>query len=296
MVNNTQTDDDALLLAQQKTDELLQSVAEQLATDSFDSTDTARLQQLVEALGDTRGMTRLRCAETLGEIGQPAIPVLIEALANHENVVVRRASAKTITLIADPAAVPQLVYSLLHDEDTVVKGSSVGALAQIGEPAVPPLLEILESPDIPESTKGHGAWALSFIGTKAKPYLGQAIASNSPAVRGAVIGIVTKIAQDEPQGELFELLVQSLSDADEDVRCEAAAALGNLSYQPAVSNLVELLHHSSAETRKSGALALMKIGDRQGLDPLETALNQETEPAVQSILQLAISQLQQSAS
>ncbi len=295
MVNNTKPEDNTLLLAQQATDQLLQSVAEQMATDTFDATDQGLLKQLVESLGDTRGMTRLRCAETLGDIGKPAIPVLIEALAHHDNVVVRRAAAKTITLIADPEAVPQLIHSLLNDEDTVVKGSSVGALAQIGEASVPPLLEILESPEIPESTKGHGAWALSFIGTKAKPYLSQAIASNSPAVRGAVIGIVTKIAQDEPQPELFELLVQSLTDSDEDVRCEAAAALGNLSYQAAVPNLLPLLGHSNAETRKSAALALMKIGDPTGLEPLQVALNQESQTPVKSIFQLAISQLQQSS-
>ncbi|MEA5496697.1 MAG: HEAT repeat domain-containing protein [Limnoraphis robusta] len=293
--SNTQSEDDAILLAQNETDALLQSVAEQLATDTFDATDEDLLKRLVECLGDTRGMTRLRCAETLGEIGKPATPVLLEALADHSNVVVRRAAAKTLTLIADPSAVPQLIHALLNDEDTVVKGSSVGALAQIGEAAVPPLLEILESPDIPESTKGHGAWALSFIGVKAKNYLSRAIASNSPAVRGAVVGVITKIAQDEPQPELFDLLVQSLADSDEDVRCEAAAALGNLSYQPAIGKLVELLDHSSPETRKSAALALMKIGDRSSLEPLETALSQESETQVTSILQLAISQLQKSS-
>jgi len=57
----------------------------------------------------------------------------------------------------------------------------------------------------------------------AKEYLYQAIASDSPVVRGAVVGAIAKVAQEEPKDELFEILVKSLTDVDVDVRCEAAA-------------------------------------------------------------------------
>jgi bilin biosynthesis protein len=292
MVNsNVQSEDDRILLAQAETDALLQSVTEQIDLDTFDSNDSETLQRLVESLGDTRGMTRLRCAETLAEIGEAATPFLLDALANHANVVVRRAAAKTLTLIADPTAVPNLIHSLLNDEDTVVKGSSVGALARIGEPSVKSLLDILASTDLPESTIGHAAWALAFIGAQAKEYLYQAIASDSPVVRGAVVGAIAKVAQEEPKADLFEILIKSLTDVDVDVRCEAAAALGNLAYQPAIPNLIELLHHSDGETRRAAALSLMKVGDRAAIEPLKTALAQESEAAVQSVMKLAISQI-----
>ena len=290
--SNTQSEVDPILLAQAETDTLLAMVSEQIALQSFDCNDQEILQRLVESLGDKRGMTRLRCAETLHQIGLSATPFLLTALASHPDVVVRRAAAKTLTLLADAAAVPHLIYSLLHDEDTVVKGSSVGALARIGEPSVAPLLEILASNEQPESTKGHAAWALAFIGTAAKEYLYQAIASDSPVVRAAVVGAIAKVAQEEPSSELFDILRESLTDPDENVRCEAASALGNLSYQPAMANLIELLSHSDGESRKAAALALMKIGDNSAIEPLQTALAKESETAVQLVMKLAISKFE----
>jgi bilin biosynthesis protein len=290
--SNTQSEVDPILLAQAETDTLLAMVSEQIALQSFDCNDQEILQRLVESLGDKRGMTRLRCAETLHQIGLSATPFLLTALASHPDVVVRRAAAKTLTLLADAAAVPHLIYSLLHDKDTVVKGSSVGALARIGEPSVAPLLEILASNEHPESTKGHAAWALAFIGTAAKEYLYQAIASDSPVVRAAVVGAIAKVAQEEPSSELFDILRESLTDPDENVRCEAASALGNLSYQPAMANLIELLSHSDGESRKAAALALMKIGDNSAIEPLQTALAKESETAVQLVMKLAISKFE----
>ena len=140
----------------------------------------------------------------------------------------------------------------------VVKGSAVGALARIGEPAVPPLLDILASPQHPESTKGHAAWALAFIETAAKEHLYQALSSDSEEVRAAVVGAIAKVAQDDPQAGVFEILIDALTDPAEAVRSEAAAALGNLTYLPAIPNLVELLHHPVWESRKAAALALCR--------------------------------------
>ncbi|MGB8698987.1 MAG: HEAT repeat domain-containing protein [Thermosynechococcaceae cyanobacterium] len=284
---------DPVQLAQQATDELLAAVTDQITLDTFDPNDQALLQRLVDCLGDLRGLVRLRCAETLGEIGEPATPFLIKALAHHENAVVRRAAAKTLTLIADPTSIPTLVHALFNDEDTVVKGSAIGALARIGEASVPILLDILASPDRSESMKGHAAWALAFIGAEAKDYLYREIGSDSAEVRYAVVGAIAKVVQDDPnEDRAFELLVQALSDPAAMVRCEAASALGNLAYQPAIPHFLMLLSHPDWESRKAAALALMKAGDRSAIVPLQSALDQELETAVQSVLKLAISQLE----
>ncbi|WP_310426631.1 HEAT repeat domain-containing protein [Chamaesiphon sp. VAR_48_metabat_135_sub] len=283
---------DANLQFQAETDALLAKVSEQVDLEIFDPHDEELLTDLVERLGDPRGLIRLRVATTLGEIGEPATPFLMTALASHENVVVRRAAGKTLTIIADPRAVPTLVHALLNDEDTVVQGSAVGALARMGAASVPVLLEILGSPDQPESTKGHVAWALSFIGSEAKSYLYREIDSDSPAIRAAVVGAITKIVQENPEEDVaLNLLIRSLKDTEAMVRCEAAAALGNLTYRPARVPLLDLLHHPDWESRKSAALALMKLGDKQSISDLEAALAQESETSVQTILKLAISQL-----
>jgi bilin biosynthesis protein len=244
-------------------------------------------------------------AETLGQIGEPATPFLLDALANHQNPVVRRAAAKTITLIADPVAIPTLVHSLLHDDDTVVQGSSVGALARMGEAAVPVLLDILRSPEHPESTKGHAAWALAFIGVEAKDRLYREINSPTAEIRYAVVGAIAKVAQENPQeSQAFTLLVEALRDPAEIVREEAASALGNLAYSPAIPNLIELLHHSTWETRKAAVLALMKIGIGDSttetvstiVESLQAAMGQEMTPEVQAVIKLALTQIERQTS
>lgn len=75
MVNaNAQSQDDPILLAHAKTDAFLREVTEQIDLDTFDPDDSEILKQLVECMGDSRGMTRLRFAETLAEIGEAATP------------------------------------------------------------------------------------------------------------------------------------------------------------------------------------------------------------------------------
>jgi bilin biosynthesis protein len=283
----------SLSLDHSQTDELLATVNQQIAQETFNEDDQQLIEQMVECLGDTRGLVRLGFAEALGQVGQPAVEPLIEALLHHPNVVVRRAAGKTLTLIEDPEAVPHLIHALLNDEDTVVQGSAIGALARTGEAAVAPLLEVLASPDSTESHKGHAAWALAFIGVKAKEQLYAAYDSNSFEVRAAVVGAIAKVVEENPDDtQALNLLMESLQDTSANVRSEAAAVLGNLKYQPAIPQLTKLLNHPEGETRKSAALSLMKIGDRNSLEPLQTSLIQETEEGVKKAMALAISMLE----
>lgn len=290
--NNQSTERPLKKMSEAETDDFLAVARKDVAEETFEPSDTQRLQQMVECLGDSRGMVRLGFADTLGKIGKPATPFLVEALANHPDPVVRRAAAKTLTLIADPATVSPLVHALLHDEDTVVHGSAVGALARIGAAAAPVLLEIIAAPENSETTKGHAAWALAFIGPEAKEYLYQEITSESAAVRGAVVGAIAKIAQDEQDEQAFNVLINALTDDVAMVRIEAAAVLGNISYSPALPHLLKLLAYPDGESRKAGALAVMKIGDPTALTPLQEALTQESEPAIAQVIKLAISQLE----
>lgn len=281
------------LLSHEETDELLDRVNQQLANGTFNHQDRQLIKQMVECLGDTRGLVRLGFAEALGVVGKPAVDTLIEALLHHSNEVVRRAAGKTLTLIEDPVAVPHLIHALLNDQDTVVQASAIGALARIGIPSVNPLLEVLASPNSSESNKGQAAWGLAFIGAQAKEQLHTAYDSDSPEVRAAVVGAIAKIAEeDRNDTQSLDLLVNALNDSVADVRSEAAAVLGNLKYQPAVPVLQELLHHPQPETRQAAALSLMKIGDRHSLPALQTALAQESNPQTKKAIALALSLLQ----
>lgn len=274
---------------QAENDTLLDRVNEQITLDTFEPTEPL-LKQLVEGLGDPRGIVRLRFAETLGEIGEPATPFLVDALANHPNVVVRRAAAKTLTIIADPAAVPPLVRAFLNDEDTVVRGSSAGALARTGEAAVPALLEILGSPEHPEDIKGHAAWALAFMGSEAADHLYKALNSASLDVRCAVIGALGRVAQERSDEKACHLLVSALTDPEATIRTEAAVSLGQVTYPPAVPHLILALQDADLDVRKAAINALGKMGDDRSLKPLQTALNDELE-VIRVLAKRAIAQM-----
>ena len=278
---------------QKETDALLARVREQVETQAFDPNNHEAIEQMVESFADSRGMVRLAIAETLGKIGQPALPFLMTALENHPNPVVRRASGKTITLIADPSAIPVLIRALLHDEDTVVKGSAVGALARMGEKAVPVLLEIIDSAENPQSIKGHAAWALAFMGTEVKEQLYAAIASESVDVRCAIVSAIGNLVQETKEEKGFNLLIAALQDSEAMVRAEAATALSQLDESPElISALISCLEDTHGEVRKNVALALMKLGDRNILDPLQAALEREREENVKKAIALAISRIE----
>lgn len=282
--------DNPVVQVQAENDALIERVNEQISLDTFEPTDQV-LKQLVEGLGDPRGLVRLRFAETLGEIGEVATPFLVDALANHGDVVVRRAAAKTLTIIADPEAVPALLHAFLNDQDTVVKGSSAGALARTGEAAAPALLDILASSDQPEDIKGHAAWALAFIGSEAADYLYQALNAASLDVRCAVIGALGHVAQEQSDEKSCSLLVSALSDSEALIRTEAAAALGQVNYLPAVSPLNLAIQDPDLDVRKAAINSLGKIGDRSALDPLQALLHDEQE-VVRVLAKLAIAQIE----
>ena len=99
--------DEETRLAQQQVDRNVADITQKLQQKTFDpQADAELLGELVENFSDSRGLTRMAIAEALAEVGKPASPYLIPAIASHPDPVVRRAAAKTMTLVADRAAIP----------------------------------------------------------------------------------------------------------------------------------------------------------------------------------------------
>lgn len=287
--------ENSVLDIQAANDLLIDQVTDQISLGTFDSGDRQLMQSLVEGLGDPRGLVRLRFAETIGEIGECATPFLTDALSHHQNPVVRRAAAKTLTIISDPAAVPTLLNSFLNDPDTVVRSSAAGALAKSGETSVSALLEILADPDRPQDTKGQAAWALAFIGSEASEHLYKALNSDSLDVRCAVIGALGHVAQEQGDDKSCQTLVAALTDPEASIRTEAASALGQVSYEPALPHLILALQDVDIDVRKAAINALGKIGDRAALVPLEALLS-DSEDVIKVLAKLAIAQINRHSS
>ncbi|MBE9029771.1 HEAT repeat domain-containing protein [filamentous cyanobacterium LEGE 11480] len=276
-----------------RTDAFMAEITQQITMHQFDTTDQVLLKRMVEeGFSDTRGVMRLRFAETLGQIGEPATPVLLEAVSSHPNEVVRRASAKTLTLIGDPTAVPTLLHAFLNDPDQVVRSSSVGALARTGEVSVPPLLDILASETADQTTKGHAAWALAFIGAEATEYLTPALNSDSLDVRCAVIGAIVKVVQDQPSEKLLNILISALTDPEPTIRNDVAAGMAQINSPETIPHLILACRDSDVDVRKAAVSSLGKVGDESALETMRSLLNDD-ENVVRVLAKVAISQLEQ---
>lgn len=279
-------------LNEQEASELAEELKQQLRRGYLPPNDATAIDKMVAGLGDPRGLMRLTFAESLGAVGKAAVPSLCRALSSHESVTVRRAAAKTLTLIEDPRALPVLLESLRGDPDPVVQGSAVGAMAAVGAEAIPLLLEVLIHPESTAMQLGLASWALAFVGARAPEALRDAAASQHPEIRCAAIAALGDQIQSLADNAAKDLVLGALSDIDADVRAEAATLLGKL-HDPdwAAPQLEPLLHDSVEQVRKNAALSLMKLRAIASIPALHKRLQQENHTDVQSVLALAISQL-----
>ena len=258
--------------------------------------DQDLLQRMVAGLGDKRGALRLTFAKSLGAIGEGALPILCHALRNHENVVVRRASAKTLNLIGSKEALPFLLEAFLNDEDPVVLGSSAGAMATIGPDAMEDLFRILVNPDSTAFQVGLINLALSFIGSKAPEAMLRAADSPHAEVRVAAIAALGEQIQTLGDTKAKAKLIRALEDEDGEVRAEAATLIGKSYDAEDVQDLlVKRLADANNQVRKNAALSLMKLGAIESIDALTNAEDEESEEDVKKVLNVAIQILKRDA-
>ena len=281
-------------LNEDEASELAKELKQQLRNGQVPAADGESIERMVAGLGDPRGLMRLTFAESLGVVGKAAVPSLCRALAEHESVTVRRAAAKTLTLIEDPRALPVLQRALLQDPDPVVQGSAVGAMAAVGEEAIDGMLEILINPTSTAMQLGLASWGLAFVGARAPEALRKAATSEHAEIRCAAIAALGDQIQALGDDAARELVENALTDAETDVRAEAATLLGKL-HSPdwAVPRLEPLLSDPQGQVRKNAALSLMKLQAAGSIASLSQQLEREQQADVKAVLQLAINQLDQ---
>ena len=281
-------------LNQEEATQLAEELKLQIRNGEIPADDSDNIERMVAGLGDPRGLMRLTFAESLGVVGKAAVPSLCRALSEHDSVTVRRAAAKTLTLIEDPRALPVLLKALLNDSDPVVQGSAVGAMAAVGAEAIDGLLEVLINPDSTAMQLGLASWGLAFVGARAPEALRKAATSEHAEIRCAAIAALGDQIQSLDDTEARILVEQGLIDPDRDVRAEAATLLGKLHNPDWAAPLLEpMLADSEGQVRKNAALSLMKLQAKTSISALEERLSQEDKTDVQAVLSLAINQLNQ---
>ena len=283
---------ETIQLSEEEAEQLAEELKQQLRQGERLAGDTQAIERMVAGLGDRRGLLRLTFAESLGTVGGAAVPALCTAMCDHENVTVRRAAAKTLTLISDQRALPFLLKALLNDADPVVQGSAVGAMAAIGPAAVDGLLDILVDPGSTPMQTGLASWGLAFVGARAPEALRKAAQSPHAQIRTAAIAALGDQIQNLGDEDARQLLTNALRDADEDVRAEATTLMGKLNESEwAIPLLLPNLQDEAALVRKNAALSLMKLEDPSVISQLQMCMETESDPSVAVVLKLAVNQL-----
>ena len=290
---STLNNPEQIQLSEVEASELADELKKQLRQGGLENTDHDQIVRMVAGLGDRRGMLRLTFAESLGTVGSSAVPYLCEAMTSHDSVTVRRAAAKTLTLIADPTALDDLMHALLNDPDPVVQGSSVGAMVAIGAEAVDGLLDVLINPQSTEMQLGMASWGLSFVGARAPETLRQAARSEHAQIRMAAIAALGDQIQNLDDQDARQLLTEALNDASAEVRAEATTLLGKLhDAEWAEPLLVPKLRDEDPDVRKNSALSLMKLGAVNAIPAIQDSQSRESNDKVQAIFKLSILQLE----
>ena len=275
------TEEEALQLA----DEL----SAKLSEGEIPRSDAESLKRMVAGLGDARGALRLTFAKSLGAVGDEALPILCKALRQHQNVIVRRASAKTLNLIGNKDALPYLLEAFLEDDDPVVLGSSAGAMATIGPDAMDSLLGILKNPDCTPFQVGLINLALSFIGSKAPEALLEAADSDVAEVRVAAISALGDQIQKSDDLRAQNRVFQALDDVSADVRAEAVTLIGkSCDAEDVETLLLNKLNDEDAQVRKNTALSLMKLDALGAIQQLKISEQKEDDHDVKAVLKVAI--------
>ena len=275
------TEEEALQLA----DEL----SGKLSEGEIPKSDAESLKRMVAGLGDARGALRLTFAKSLGAVGDEALPILCKALRQHQNVIVRRASAKTLNLIGNKDALPYLLEAFLEDDDPVVLGSSAGAMATIGPDAMDSLLGILKNPDCTPFQVGLINLALSFIGAKAPEALLKAADSDVAEVRVAAISALGDQIQKGDNLRAQNRVFQALEDVSADVRAEAVTLIGkSCDAEDVETLLLKKLSDEDTQVRKNTALSLMKLDAIGSIQQLKISEQKEDDPDVKAVIRVAI--------
>jgi len=275
------TEEEALQLA----DEL----SGKLSEGEIPKSDAESLKRMVAGLGDARGALRLTFAKSLGAVGDEALPILCKALRQHQNVIVRRASAKTLNLIGNKDALPYLLEAFLEDDDPVVLGSSAGAMATIGPDAMDSLLGILKNPDCTPFQVGLINLALSFIGAKAPEALLKAADSDVAEVRVAAISALGDQIQKGDNLRAQNRVFQALEDVSAEVRAEAVTLIGkSCDAEDVETLLLKKLSDEDTQVRKNTALSLMKLDAIGSIQHLKMAEQKEDDPDVKAVIRVAI--------
>jgi HEAT repeat protein len=249
----------------------------------------AVLKRAKLGLKDSDPQARRRALEELGRLGpaaSPAVPLMVEALDDHEPET-RRLAAQAEDADAEvrgravlgltglgrdaPDAAGSLL-AILRRGSEVERQRAAQALARIGKPALQPLIETLKN-DKDSGARAAAAFALGQMGplsATALPDLTAALRDGEERVRGSSASALARLGP-AAKGAIPPLVEMVSHDAHPGAAIEALGAIGPAA-RDAVPALIAVLKDEKKEatTRASAATAIPRIApaDRQVIPAL----------------------------
>ncbi len=225
------------------------------------------VQAMVGLLADDDPTVVANTIQTLASLGEPVVPVLIEALDDPDRRMAAVAILERLGPKAKDAAVA--IVQVAGEADDADFRQEVGfALAAIGPAAAPAVDDLVELLDDPDSKVAHAAcYALGKIGPAAKkavPILKKNLHCDDQFLELSCAWALLKIQPNN--AEVIQLalpqLIKALTGLQELGRIEAAIALGEIgsAAKSAAPALRQAEGDPSPAVRNAATEALKKIG------------------------------------
>ena len=224
---------------------------------------------------------------------------LVVPLVDHLDYRVRQVAAWWIARRGINRQVYVAMLGRLSQPDSFQARNAADVLGELGYTgAIPALSAAMTNPIYSAEARAAMARALGSIGrNEATPALIEALASPDPAVKAAALGALRQL-----QGfRQVDAATPLLTDADQQVRAEAALTLGTAmragktgAHAAGVDQLLTVLATDpSADVRKKAAWSLgeMAAPSSQAATGLQTAASSDPNPAVRSLALVAITKL-----
>src|SRR5262249_26543892 len=189
-----------------------------------------------EKLRAGQGAERIRAARILGQLrDHEAVPALIDALNGSKELEFKVAAAQSLGLIGDRRAEDALIHAIQMPEGPV-RTAAVRALGKLGDATVTETL-FEAAKDADPSVREAAAGSLSLLGVSIDRLSADA-RSPSWQIRAAAMSTFARLG--DPRG--LPVVVAGLNDKDENVRADAARALGVMADPRALDPLAGALH------------------------------------------------------
>lgn len=196
-------------------------------------------------------LVSLAAMENTGRIDRPAI----EKLAGDKEALVRLRCAETLGRIGDGSAVP-ILAKLSTDKDLRVAETAICSLGLIGDAAVIAPLKAAMGASTEEAIWVRALEALGKTGKKqAAPVIAPYLRHFKARVR-AQAALAYAFAGDSASASECDAVIQ---DDDQHVAACAAYAMGRLGHKGGIERIVPLLKSPNAETRLRAVEALGRL-------------------------------------